>query len=260
MSRDVFGKVYADQYDILYGSKDYEAECDLIEEVFRRYGDGGVRRILDLGCGTGNHAIPLAQRGYQVHGVDISEDMLVHAREKADSRLLDGSVKLVFTQGDIRSIDLGQRFDAALMMFAVLGYQLTNDDVLAALQSVRRHLRPGGLFICDVWYGPAVLAIRPSDRVKVIKVADGQLIRVATGELDVFHHWATISYHLWRIRGTEVVSETEEFHQMRYFFPQELAFFFSQAGLALIDMCEFDDLTHTPDEMTWNTFVIGKRV
>ena len=50
----LFGKEYADQYDLLYGDKDYEAECDLLEKVFRLYSSAPVKTILDLGCGTGN--------------------------------------------------------------------------------------------------------------------------------------------------------------------------------------------------------------
>ena len=47
-------------------------------------------------------------------------------------------------------------------MFAVIGYQTSNDELFAALQTVRRHLKPKGLFICDFWYGPAVLKQRPT--------------------------------------------------------------------------------------------------
>jgi len=82
MNDEVFGQVYADQYDLLYSDKNYEAECDLIEEVFRRYAKSSVETILDLGCGTGGHAFPLARRGYRVTGVDRSAEMLAHAREK----------------------------------------------------------------------------------------------------------------------------------------------------------------------------------
>ena len=65
----------------------------------------------------------------------------------------------------------------------------------------RRHLRPGGLFFCDVWYGPAVLAERPSERVKVIDTELGQVIRVASGELDVRNDLCTVCYRLWRIEA-----------------------------------------------------------
>ncbi|MCX6068474.1 MAG: class I SAM-dependent methyltransferase, partial [Chloroflexi bacterium] len=180
MSDAVFNRQYADQYDLLYGDKDYEAECDLLEQVFNK--GNGVKSILDIGCGTGNHAIPLAQRGYQVTGVDLSENMLSHAREKAKAANAPSS--LTFQQGDARTVDVRQKFDAVLMMFAVLGYQLTNEDVFSALNTVRKHLNPSGLFIFDVWYGPAVLAVRPAERIKIIPTHDGKVLRAASGSLD----------------------------------------------------------------------------
>lgn len=255
MSDAVFNQQYADQYDLLYGDKDYEAECDLLEQAFKKYSNS-VKTVLDIGCGTGNHSIPLAQRGYQVTGVDLSENMLAHAREKAKSSNAPSS--LSFTQGDARTVDLTQKFDAVLMMFAVLGYQLTNEDVLAALNTARKHLNPGGVFIFDVWYGPAVLAVRPSERVKVIPTADGKVIRAASGALDTARHLAEVKYHLWRISGDKLVSETEEAHQMRYFFPQELALFLSSCGLALQKITAFPSLDQLADETSWNVFAIVK--
>jgi SAM-dependent methyltransferase len=257
MTNKVFGKEYADQYDTFYHDKDYEAECDLIEEVFRRYADKPVKSILDLGCGTGNHAIPLARRGYQVTGVDRSSEMVEHAKAKLQSQTLPSQLQPQFLEGDVRSLDLGNTFDAVLMMFAVLGYQLTNDDVLAGLRTVRRHLRPGGLFVCDVWYGPAVLATRPSDRVKVVKTPDGKVIRVASGTLDVYQHTANVHYQTWEITGQQVVSETEETHQMRYFFPQELTFLMAQAEIKLLNISNFNDLKKPPTEETWNCLAVG---
>ena len=234
MNNTVFKQGYADQYDLLYGDKDYESECDLLEQAFKRYSTEPVQSILDLGCGTGNHSIPLARRGYEVHGVDLSENMLTHAVQKSQSETLKHPP--VFSQADIRSVDLGKQFDAVLMMFAVLGYQLTNEDVLASLYTVRKHLKPGGLFIFDVWYGPAVLAIRPSERVKVIPTPDGQLIRVAAGSLDMYWHLCEVRYHLWRIHGNQVESETEEAHMMRYFFSQELALLLECEQMLLVDI------------------------
>jgi SAM-dependent methyltransferase len=267
MSGQVFGPVYADQYDLLYSDKNYEAECDLIEEIFRRYGSGPIRTVLDLGCGTGNHALPLASRGYRVTGVDLSPDMLAQAQKKAATNLPSAmrhapSVicdQPTFLQGDVRTLALGQTFDAVLMMFAVLGYQLTNEDALAALRAVYRHLRPGGLFVCDFWYGPAVLAIRPGDRVKVIPLNEGKLIRTASTRLDIPRHLCEIHYHLWHLDGDRVLSETEERHRMRFFFPLELELALGQAGLALQRLTAFPDLDRPADEATWNALAVAQK-
>ena len=249
----VFGAEYAAAYDTLYQDKDYAAECDLLEREFARFGDRPIRRVLDLGCGTGNHAIPLAARGYSVVGVDRSSEMLRVARARADASAR-------FEPGDVTSVRLGETFDAALMMFAVLGYQVTNSDLAAALATARAHLEPGGLLLADVWYGPAVLAERPSDRVKVIETPEGQMIRVAGGELDVRHNVCTVRYHLWHIAAGSVKSETREAHAMRYFFEPELEAALHQARFELAHVGAFPDIDTPPSDRTWNIALVARAV
>jgi SAM-dependent methyltransferase len=256
MSDVIFKQAYADHYDLLYKEKDYESECDLIEQAFLRYSKEPVKTILDMGCGTGNHLFPLAKRGYQLHGVDLSEHMLANAIKKSQSETFNHSP--VFSHGDMRKVELGEKFDAILMMFAVLGYQLTNQDVLSTLDTVRKHLKPGGLFIFDVWYGPAVLAERPSQRIKVIPILDGKIIRAASGSLDNIHQICDVKYHLWHILGDKMVSETEEVHRVRFFFAQELALFLSSCGFMLQNLSAFPTLDRPADESEWNIFVVAQ--
>jgi len=253
-----FGSVYAEAYDQFYQDKDYKAECAMIEEIFRCHAGGRVSTILDLGCGTGNHAIPLAHSGYQITGVDRSSEMLKHAKAKLHSQTSRSQFQPQFLKGDLRSLKLHQQFDAVLMMFSVLGYQITNKDVLAALRTVRGHLRPGGLFVCDVWYGPAVLSIRPSGRIKIFPTLDGKIIRAASATLDVYNHTAEVRYQTWSIKGQHIVGETEETHPMRFFFPQELGLFFTQAQMKLLKISNFFAHTRLPTEGTWNCLVIGQ--
>ena len=248
----VFGRDYAAAYDDLYQDKDYLAECDLIERVFKTYGQGSVRSLLDLGCGTGGHAVILAQRGYGVVGIDRSPAMLERARARGSSAR--------FELGEIATVDLGETFDAALMMFAVLGYQVGNADIQAALATVRRHLRAGGLFFCDFWYGPAVLAQRPSERVKVSESTRGQVIRVATGELDARHDLCTVGYHVWQIEAGRVQAEVREQHPMRYFFAPELELLLASAGFELTRLGAFPNLDDEPTETTWNVALVARAV
>lgn len=248
---DVFGPDYAATYDALYEEKDYEAECDLVERVFREYGDGGVRTILDLGCGTGNHAQPLARRGYEVVGVDRSEPMLERARAK-------GGDGVDFELGDVRDIRLDREFDAVLMLFAVLGYQYTNEDVLAALRTAHVHLRPGGLLLFDVWYGPAVLHERPAPRLRTTESGSGTLLRFSDGVLDVRRHLCRVDFRLWQTESDRVVTETEEHHEMRFFFPLELELLLSSASMSLLRLGAFPDFDSEPDETTWNVLAVSR--
>jgi SAM-dependent methyltransferase len=253
MNDQVFGQTYADQYDLLYRDKDYEAECDLIEQTFRQFGTGEVRSVVDFGCGTGNHSIPLAHRGYHVTGVDLSAEMLRVARQKST----EAGVAINWVEGDIRNVQAGGPFDAGLFMFAVLGYLLPNEDVMAALANARRHIRTGGLLAFDVWYGPAVLNIRPSDRAKVVPASGGKAIRIVTPRLDIRHHTCEVHYHLWRLIDDRVEAEIEELHSVRYFFPMELELMLSQSGFVLTSLTAFPTLDRLASETTWNVFGVA---
>ena len=250
MSPEAFGTQYASFYDALYSEKDYEAECDLIEEIVHQYRDGGMNTILDLGCGTGGHSIPLSQRGYMVTGVDRSEPMLAEARLKSDpSHAPD------FVHGDVRDLKLGRKFDVVLMMFAVLGYQTNDDDLRKALDTVASHLKSGGLFIGDVWYGPAVVETQPSDRSKTVETNNGALTRIATPALDSVYNICTVDYQLELAGEAEI---WEEQHSMRYFFFEELERHFEQAGLELAAMRPFPEIGGELSSATWNALFCGR--
>jgi SAM-dependent methyltransferase len=254
---DVFGPDYSNAYNSLYTDKNYAAECDLIERLFERHAQGSVRRILDLGCGTGNHAFLMANRGYDVVGVERSEHMLAVARQKL---ALNADTKLRLRPGDIRDIDLGEQFDAALILFAVLGYQFENSDVIATLRTARQHLKAGGLLIFDVWYGPAVLREQPSDRAKVIPTDGGKILRLASGKLDTASHTCNVRYHLWQLRDDRLISETQESHRMRYFFPRELDLFLDHCGFTRVRLGAFPDVDQDPSEETWNVIAVARAV
>lgn len=247
---------YSSFYDHLYRDKDYEAEVAFLEQVFIQYGNGPVREVLDIGCGTGNHALSLAQRGYRVTGVDRSDDMLKVARDKARA----SGLAVAFHPGDFRDLGLSQTFDAVISMFAVLSYQTRNACVHRALQTARRHLRPGGLFIFDAWSGPAVLVERPAARIKVVNAGEARILRFASPSLDVVAQTVRVNYTLLRLQGREVLDEVQESHEMRFFFPQEMAYFLEQNGFGVLKMCPFMALDRELTERDWNMTVIAKAI
>lgn len=249
----IFGEQYARAYDNLYRQKDYDGEVALLERVFGTYYPSGVRKILDLGCGTGNHAIRFAQRGYTVFGVDQSEEMLAVARTKAHN----SSAPVRWICSSVEGFETAERFDAVIMMFAVLGYHTSNAAVLKALGTARRHLVSGGLFVCDVWYGPAVLMQRPGDRIRIVDTGTHTTLRATGGELDLFSQTCRVDYRLWELAEDRVIARTSETHIMRYFFPQELALFLDVAGFHLERIGAFPDWDRMPDETTWNVMVVA---
>ncbi len=254
----VFDALYARNYDPLYAAKDYAGECEMVLAAISRHGRRPVQTLLDVGCGTGGHAIELARRGLKVTGVDLSASMLELAAGKT-SALPEGSGP-AWLCGDARSFDAGARFDAAIMMFAVVGYLTANDDVAAGLANIRRHLEPGAVFVCDFWYGPSVLATRPTDRIRVLDSEGAQVIRASHTTLDVARHTADVSIRLWAIGPGARVAQTQELHRQRYFFPQEFAYLLAQAGFEMCSISAFPSLDAGLDEDTWNALVVARAV
>lgn len=239
MSERIFAASYARLYDAMYAGKDYARECDAIEGAIRRYGDGGAcRSILDLGCGTGNHAIPLARRGYEVVGVDLSEDMVAIARRKA----AETGVGASFQAGDMRDARLGRPFDVVVILFAALGYQIEDAGVASALGNARRHLRRGGLLVLDVWNAPTVFGEGARDRVSVVEGPDRQLIKASLRSLDPGGVHVNVRVRVWDIAGATVAATADETHRMRPFSQPELERFLGASGLAPRAFFAFPDL------------------
>ncbi len=253
---------YADYYDELYGTKDYEKECDFLEEVFRRFARGPVESILDLGCGTGGHALPLARRGYQVTGVDGSERMLSLARRKALEQEVTGPGSLVFLQSDVKALDLGlrQAFDAAIAMFAVFSYLKSDEELAAALAAARRHLKPEALLIFDAWFGPAVLAQRPSDRFRVVQRGPERIVRLARATLDLLGQAVRVDYTLLHMANGRVRDEVKESHWQRFFFPREIKHHLQESGFRLVELCPFLRLGRRPTEKDWYFTAIAQAI
>jgi len=249
-------EAYANVYDALYRDKDYTLECDFLESIFRHFGMAHTENILDLGCGTGGHAIILAERGYQVLGVDRSAKMLAIAQQKAAAAELSDRVQLV--EADIQDYRLNRTFDIVICMFAVLGYQTSNAEVFATLKSARQHVRTGGLFICDFWYGPAVLSQRPAERVMHAGDDRERVIRLVKPEIDTQHNVVKVHYDVLCLQGERLVEEFQESHAMRYFFKPEIEFFMNQAGFRLVHLCPFADFKNRPSEASWNVAAVSQ--
>ena len=132
---------YAYTYDREQYTKGTTTEVDFIEGEIQY---NRAKQIIDIGCGTGRHAIELARRGYYVVGVDLSESQLKRAREKA----ADAGVKVSFQQGDARDLKFKNEFDVALTLCEG-GFALMETDEMnfAILHGATQALKSGGTLI-----------------------------------------------------------------------------------------------------------------
>lgn len=241
---------YARYYDLLYRTKAYGAEAAHLVALLEKYAPG-AKRLLELGCGTGGHAVELAKYGLEIDGFDLSETMLASARKHAGPSLR-------FEHGDARTLRLGRTFDAVVSLFHVMSYQTTNADLTAAFATARAHLAPGGVFVFDCWYGPAVLTDRPAVRVRSIEDDAIAVTRIAEPVMHAERDVVDVNYHVFlRDKQTNETSELRETHVMRYLFSPELELLLAQAGFDIVHSAEW--LTGAAlSYATWNACLVAR--
>lgn len=249
---------YARYYDLLYRDKDYVGEADYVDRLVRRF-KPDAESMLELGSGTGRHALLLTERGYAICGIERSEEMLACSQRLVaqEKSRLAGRTFPVFAQGDVRSARVTGTFDAVISLFHVMSYQTTNDDLLASFQTARTHLTSNGLFVFDVWYGPAVLTKQPSVRVKRAADEETEVTRLAEPITHPNENLVDVQYHVFmRDIRTGVVTETRETHRMRYLFMPDLALLLRAAGLEILHVEEW--MTgRKPSFDTWGVCVVA---
>jgi len=258
---------YAEYYDLLYKDKDYASESEYVSEVIRRHRPN-ARALLELGSGAGRHAGRLAQSGYTVHGVERSQGMLEQARRlhpdaaiyEEGQDVTDFGASLSFSLGDLRTVRLGQTFDAVISLFHVFSYLSTNEALAAGFATAATHLNPGGVLVFDCWYGPAVLTDLPQARDKHI---ESELIcadRHTEIEMDFAENVVNVAFDVTVTNRRENTQERfREVHPMRYLFIPEIDMHAAASGFRRVAVEEW--LTgKPPTEKSWGVCFVLRRL
>lgn len=218
------GYDYPRYYEIAFNSN-RKHECDFIEEAFRRHSRTRVSKIVDLACGTGQHLIRLAQRSYQMTGIDLSKEYLAYIKRRAASF----GLRVHLERADITAFRLSELQDAAICMTDSQGHLLTTESLLAHFRCVAKALRPGGLYIFDRmlpedWFAPTqeYQWTRRQGKTKVTTTFRTLL------DLDPVRQicWEELIFSVEE-NGTR--KHTHQRYQTRVVFPQELK--------VIIDLC-----------------------
>lgn len=232
MSR-AFSEEYVAVYDLLYGDKHYRKEADFVLARLKDVCSGSLNALLDIGCGTGTHAHCFADHGINVQGVDISEEMIALAIHRKDSCKTSSLVR--FCQGDVRSFELPETFDAAVALFHVFSYLTQLADIETALRQVRKHLNVGAPFLFDYWYAGAILRDGVSHREREAENDNWHVHRVTDPFWDPEQDLVRVNFHVTAVeKKTDVTHSWHEEHPMRYFEPSFLEETLSRTGFKAV--------------------------
>ena len=138
--------ILANWYDKLMGDFDYEKLSEFCCDAIKEYSPDIPKQILDLGCGTGSLSVLMAKKGYDVTGIDLSNEMLALASAKAN----DNNLKIKFACEDMAYLDVGHGYGAAICSLDGLNYLTDKESLSSCISRVYSSLADDGLFIFDV--------------------------------------------------------------------------------------------------------------
>lgn len=218
MSEDYFGERVAARFDEKYG---YQADPAVVEPMVDLLAElAGSGRALELGVGTGRIALPLAQRGVPVHGIDLSSAMVKRLKAKP------GGEAIEVTIGDFATTRVEGSFTVAYLVANTIMNLTTQAAQVACFRNVASHLEPGGAFVIEVLV-PGLQRLPAGDTYQVFHVSDS---RWGIDEYDVARQ-GLISHHLENVDGRFERNSIP----FRYAWPAELDLMAELAGMRLRD-------------------------
>ena len=138
---------FAQVYDEFMEDTPYDQWLEYIKEIFKRHGlINNTNIVAELGCGTGNMTTRLAENGFDMIGIDISEEMLAKAIEKTQEKNLD----ILYLNQDMREFELYGTVDAIVAVCDSINYVIETEDLLEVFKLVNNYLEPKGLFVFDL--------------------------------------------------------------------------------------------------------------
>lgn len=247
-----FNNNYSRYYDLLYKDKDYKAEAEYISRLIRSVRPH-AENIIELGCGTGNHAALLCKDGFKVTGLERSEEMVALAKAKSINNFNP-------VVSDITHYKLSEKFDVAISLFHVISYLTTNESLTSCFETTYEHLNDNGIFIFDVWYSPAVYHQQPETRIKKMEDEVIAVTRLAEPAIHYNENVVVVNYEiLIRNKSTSETEVYKETHPMRHFSIPEIRFLANQTGFEVSKAEEFFT-GNEPGICTWGVcFVLSKK-
>jgi SAM-dependent methyltransferase len=228
-----------ENYDLIYLSfKDYEDEAGKIADLLRAT-HPGARTILDVACGTGEHARHLSsQHGFTVDGIDLDPGFIEIAAGK--------NPRGNFRQANMTGFDLGRTYDIVLCLFSSIGYVVTREKLVRALASFRRHIADDGIVLVEPWFPPDVLTVGKIFTTTAER-GDRSICRMALVET-IGKVSRTHSHYL--IGGRAGIIHESEVHELGLFTIDEMKAAFREAGLTV---------EHDPEGPAKRGLYVGRR-
>ncbi len=245
--------IHARHYDVVYRDKPYADEARFVDSLLR---DAGVARgrLLDVACGTGRHAAQFGALGWDVTGVDLSDELLEQARLSAPEAR--------FERQDMRELDVQDGpFEAVTCLFDSIGYALDDEGVVVTLVAAGRHLAPSGVLVLEFLHAPALLRDASAVRVRRFALSDhgDELVRISRTQLDEQRGVMEVEFELLELRSDGTYDRWLETQRNRFFSVSEMRALLERADLEVVRIVPAYRDGDQIDDETFHVIAVARR-
>jgi SAM-dependent methyltransferase len=227
-SNQTYDSDFCTYYDRITSHKDYQAEINTLAHYIRSAVRHPNPKLLDVGCGTGNHAALLAEEGYDITAIDLSPDMIRVAKSK--------NVNVNFECGDIAHAPPAS-FDFCYSLFNVINCLDTMENLISFFREIFARLADGGGLLLESWNPIAVIATPPETVQRTFDYENERIVRTVVPQPDFLNQRLDLKYQI-DVYGTgghfEKVKSFTVVHHLLLFTPLEIEYSLKQAGFGKI--------------------------
>lgn len=242
---------FASVYDLFMGNAPYDEWTDYILEIWQRL-NYFPKLVLDLACGTGNMTIRLSKKGFDMIGIDISEEMLMAAREK--SHEFENSI--LYLRQDMCEFELYGTVDAIVCICDGINYLTENGQIYQAFKLIKNYLNPGGYFIFDINTEHKFKNILSNNFYSEVLEEAAYIWQNYYDEDERINEYQATFFT--KNNQNNFYERFDELHYERAYSIDEISKLIELAGLRLVDI--YDDLTFDePNSKSERIFFVVKR-
>lgn len=237
-------------YDALFQNKDYGQETNLVFNLSKKFGIKTPQKILEIGCGTGNHTRLLSKSVSNLIAIDTDVEMIKIAKKKLSDY---PNVKVIYTPVErLRN----KNFDLALAMFNVITYIENSKKLGQFMKGVASRLEKGGIFIFDCWNGVAAIKNPPVKKITRFKHKNESITVTLTPGIDLLNQKVRLNYQI----SVKETSKKDNFHfDQTLWTPMQISDALTQAGLKVILCSPIMKPNQKATEDDWKILFVCKK-
>lgn len=247
---------HAEYYDIFYSDKPYQEEAGFLDRQIKKFSSVKAKKVLELACGTGSHALCMEKIGYEVSASDYSESMIAEANKKA----LKNLSQINFRVSDMRKLSTPrEKFDVVLCMFDAIGYVLTNEGINKVFSGVHNNLVNDGLFVFEFWHAGAMIRGYSPLRKRKFNIPGGEILRISETSLEIDKQVASVKYSIYDFSDNGRCNIIEETQKNRYFLVPEMSFYLESNGFEIVKMYDGFSENENITLDTWHVVAVARK-